>query len=349
MAAIRAVGAAVVASAVGYGLYSYSSTEGSLEKRRASDAENAYGLRNRAFVFVKPHAATDATASLVRENLKSKGLTILKEGDISSAEIDDKKLIDQHYYAIASKATIKKPEDMNVPGDKFEEKFGKSWSKVLSEKKAFNALDACKELGVDSAQIAKLWADCKKNDKLVKLGGGFYCGEITHKGKTVYVFNGFFMEMRNAFTLPGKKIHYYDVEWDPKVLSWADFRGKVLGPTDPKDAPQDSLRGIVMKDWKKLGLQSEPNVGDNAVHASASPFEGLAERLNWMGAQCALDAYCQALIRAGVREKTIVEWTRDPQVVVSEDKKKKSLFDSLEDLDAPQCVKKASEIAKFAA
>ena len=32
--------------------------------------------------------------------------------------IDEKKLIDQHYYAIASKATILKPEQLNVPADK---------------------------------------------------------------------------------------------------------------------------------------------------------------------------------------------------------------------------------------
>jgi hypothetical protein len=31
-----------------------------------------------------------------------------------------------------------------------------------------------------------------------------------------------------------------------------------------------------------LGLQYCPNVGDNGVHASASPFEALAERMNWL-------------------------------------------------------------------
>ena len=41
----------------------------------------------------------------------------------------------------------------------------------------------------------------------------------------------------------GTSIHYYVVEFEPSTLSWSDFRGKVLGPTDPKDAPSDSLRG----------------------------------------------------------------------------------------------------------
>lgn len=301
-------------------------------------------MTNRAFVFVKPHAATDATTALVRDQLKAKGMKVHSEGDISSADIDEKKLIDQHYYAIASKATILKPEEMNVPADKFEDKFKTSWEGALKDGKALNALDACKALGIDGAQMAKLWGEAKKNGKLVKFGGGFYCAEI--KGK--YIFNGFFMEMRSAFTQPGKKIHYYDVEWDPKTMSWADFRGNFLGPTDPKEAPKDSLRGVVLQQWKKLGLAAEPNVGDNAVHASASPFEGLAERMNWLGVKCKDDEYCTSLVKSGIPEDVINRWTVDPQVVVSEDKKKKSLFDSLEDQDAAQCAKTARKLAQWA-
>eukprot|EP01046_Picozoa_sp_COSAG06_P006601 COSAG06_NODE_312_length_17767_cov_17.644895_4_plen_116_part_00 len=39
-------------------------------------------------------------------------------------EIDSKQLIDNHYYSIASKATILDPRELNVPADKFEAKFG---------------------------------------------------------------------------------------------------------------------------------------------------------------------------------------------------------------------------------
>lgn len=56
----------------------------------------------------------------------------------------------------------------------------------------------------------------------------------------------------------------------------------MLGPTDPAKAPAGSLRGLLNADWEKLGLPAAPNVTDNGVHASASPFEGLAERMNWL-------------------------------------------------------------------
>lgn len=55
---------------------------------------------------------------------------------------------------------------------------------------------------------------------------------------------------RSKFVAPGTSIHYYVVEFDPAKLAWADFRAKVLGPTDPKDAPPGSLRATIFKDWK---------------------------------------------------------------------------------------------------
>ena len=142
-------------------------------------------------------------------------------------------LVDQHYYAIASKATLVKPSELPVPADKFKSAFGISWSDALKAGSVYNALDACKFLGVDSNGLDAAWGRAKKADKLVKLGGGFYCGLIdTVPGKPpVYVFNGFFMSMRSKFVLPGTSIHYYVVDFSSHDLKWADFRGKVLGPT----------------------------------------------------------------------------------------------------------------------
>merc|ERR1719382_1715301 len=103
--------------------------------------------KNSAFVFVKPHAVTDKTNALVADRLKAKGLTITSEGTLTSEVIDQKKLIDQHYYAIASKATILKPSELNVPKDKFKTSFGLEWDDALKKGIVFNALDACKEFG----------------------------------------------------------------------------------------------------------------------------------------------------------------------------------------------------------
>lgn len=95
---------------------------------------------------------TEPTIDLVREQLAQAGVKITKEGDISSETIDEKKLVDQHYYAIASKATITPPTELVVPEDKFKEFFGEEWTKVLEDGRAKTALEAGKvrDLGPDS-------------------------------------------------------------------------------------------------------------------------------------------------------------------------------------------------------
>lgn len=149
--------------------------------------------------------------------------------------------------------------------------------------------------------------------------------------------NGFFMSMRSNFVAPGASIYYFVVEWDSATLSWEDFRGKTLGPTDPATAPSESLRGMFMKNWSAYGLTSEPNVGDNAVHASASPFEALAEQMNWLEMKAA-DLDFGKLVLSVLDQATLDEWSKDPAVTYGVVPMKKSVFDSLEDTNSDYCL-----------
>jgi hypothetical protein len=164
---------------------------------------------NSAFVFVKPHANYPKVQEKVREMLSAASITITREGDISGSTIDQKKLIDQHYYAIASKATLLDPKDLAVPADKFESFFGEKWEDVLAGNRACNAMQACDRFGVDPDGLEKAWRECEPNNKVVKFGGGFYCGLVEVKDKDpLYVFNAFFMSMRSKF-IGDASIHYY--------------------------------------------------------------------------------------------------------------------------------------------
>lgn len=340
MAAFRPIAAA---AAIGLVSFAYLSTSGSTQV-----APVAPPTTNRAFVFVKPHACNAKVEALVRETMEKRGITVKSEGEIEAERIDKEMLIDQHYYALAQKATLSKPAQLNVDNAKFSKHFGENWADVLAAGRAFNALDACKELGVDAMGLNALWAKAKKDDRLCKLGGGFYSGAIMNPktGKNIYVMNGFFMSMRAEFTAPGTKIHYYDVEFEPSQLTWADFRGKLLGPTDPATAPADSLRGQVLAKKKELGVDVV-NVGLNGIHASASRFEALAEDMNWLKVKCTDDQFCRALVSAGIPEATIGKWTTDPQVKLDASGKKGSLFDAVEDLDSKPCLEKLVEIYSY--
>jgi len=158
----------------------------------------------------------------------------------------------------------------------------------------------------------------------------------------IFVVNGFYAAMRARYTSPGASIYYYCVQWDVSLMSWSEFRARVVGATDPAMAESGSLRSGICQRWEALGLAAKPNIGDNGIHASASAFEGLTERLNWLGVTLEEDATGHALLEAGVKRDTLLGWMRDPQVEV--DGKTTSIFDAFEDLSVPEVLKMAQKI-----
>jgi len=95
----------------------------------------------------------------------------------------------------------------------------------LKEKRALSAMEACKYFGCTPQELNDVW----QKAEAVKFGGGFYCAKISVDEKPEkYVFNAFFMAMRNKF-VGENSIHCYVVEWDPSRLSWSAFRNSVLG------------------------------------------------------------------------------------------------------------------------
>jgi diadenosine tetraphosphate (Ap4A) HIT family hydrolase len=92
-----------------------------------------------------------------------------------------------------------------------------------------------------------------------------------------------------------------------------------------------------------LDLTSQPNTGDNAIHASASPFEALTERMNWLNFFADRDTFGAALTSAGVPPRTIKEWAKDPQVDIGAGEMG-SLYDALECLDSDACIAKACDL-----
>eukprot|EP00440_Ansanella_granifera_P012677 gb/GFBE01013772.1/.p1 GENE.gb/GFBE01013772.1/~~gb/GFBE01013772.1/.p1 ORF type:complete len:389 (+),score=116.54 gb/GFBE01013772.1/:1-1167(+) len=294
-----------------------------------------------AFVFIKPHAVTDNVKKLVAERFSSEGIGIVSEGNIPAEKIDKEMLIDTHYGAIAARAMKQKPSELAVQKkaqDEFEKAFGLSWDDALKQDLVYNLVDGAAKLGVSMDELGDKYDKLKKGVDMLKFGGGFYCGKVGD----IYVINGFYARMRSQFTVPGESIYFYQVEWDPNRLSWADFRGKVLGGTDPKTADAESLRHGIFKGWKDLGLASEPNTGSNGVHASASPFEALAERVNWLGASLEKDYFGKAMLALGIPASTITSWCDDPAVMF--EGRRQSLFDLLEDLDGRECLKKSVDI-----
>jgi len=296
---------------------------------------------NKAFVFIKPHAVTPQVCSLVKSGLEAAGIKVIEEGSISHSDIDSKKLIDNHYGAIASKAVLLNPSELSVPEkgkEEFQKMFGVSWDDAVSRGKVYNAAQACEKLGINGAEMDQKWSALKRGENLIKFGGGFYCGQIGD----IYVMNGFYMSMRDKYCEAPASIHYYSVEWNPSKLVWADFRGIVLGATDPTEATGGSLRRNIYDNWESLGLKAMPDVGDNGVHASASPFEAMAERVIWLQKDLNDEAIAKYAFKSGVSEDTLRAWMKDAQVKSGD--KSTSIFDLFEDLDTDEVLALLREV-----
>jgi hypothetical protein len=82
------------------------------------------------------------------------------------------------------------------------------------------------------------------------------------------------------------------------------------------------------------------------VHASASPFEGLAEKCNWLGIKIEDDAFGKALLGAGLSREEITAWFKDPQIKIDESANG-SVFDALEEMDVEDCLRKIKELYKL--
>jgi len=266
---------------------------------------------------------------------------VISEGCIPSEDIEKDGLIDSHYGAIAAKAVKQKPAQLTVQPEaqeEFNKTFNITWSDALKKGLVYNAIDALEKLQCTARELGAKYDKLEKGVQMVKFGGGFYCGKVDG----IFVINGFYMNMRSAFTAPGKCIYYYETQFPTSRMSWAKFRAQVLGTTNPKTAAWGSLRRLIYNKWESLGLPAEPNTGENCVHASASPFEAITERSNWLGKIIQSDKFGNALLGKGIPHETIREWMKDPQVKFKG--KTQSLFDVLEDKDGAEALRRSVAI-----
>ena len=299
--------------------------------------EQASGPKNTALVFIKPHAVNDKVKALVTEHLKQHGVRILAEGTMGASHIKEHGIIDSHYAALAANAVKIRPSELGVSAEKkgeFEGRFGVGWDQALAEGKLLNLaeFEALKpELGADA--IEKKW----RAKAPLKLGPGNYVGHFEEEG--VYVVNAFYGQMREKFIKADASVVWFTVEFGEAEVSWKRFRASVIGATDPGKAEAGSLRRKILEGWQDLGLGAEPNTGDNGVHASAGPIEGLRERMTWLGLKREEDVLGRRMQATGVKGEVVDAWCSNS--VVEIEGQKGPAFDLLEDRDTSEVIRLA--------
>jgi len=285
-------------------------------------------LVNTAIVFVKPHAATDACEAFVREHLTGAGVRIVSSGVKRAKEIDEHKLIDQHYGSLARLAMDTQPSEIILSSkskDAFATTYGIDWESALPS--MMSNPEALDKLGVDGASLETMW----RTGVTCKLAPGTYVSRLEGPSDTIFTVNGFYPAMRQAFVAEGAEVRYLVCEFDEAKLSWQSFRRDVIGATNPADAAPGSARAEMLKKWSDLGLTAAPTMSENCVHASAGPLEGLKERCVWSGASLETDELAQALVAGGIELSLLEEWLADNPVVTLGGKTDK-IFDLTEEL-----------------
>jgi len=291
---------------------------------------------NHGFMYLKPHANTEVVRKLLPEHLRQFRVNIVDEGSIDAEEISRRRVVDVHYGTMAMKAVGLRPHELIVSPQamlSFEAAFGMSWIEALQGGYVYNAAEALTRLNHDDKGLAEEWDTLEMGVDKVKLGGGCYCGRI----RGIYVINGFYMAMRREYVKPGASVYWYRVQWRSSDLRWHRFRTEVVGDTHPELASSNSFRGNLHRRWKELGLKHQPDVGRNVLHASASPFEALAEGRNWLGLNIHETSLGRLLLEKGISRQTLEKWAEDP-IVTTPEGSRASLFDILENLDTAECL-----------
>lgn len=312
-------------------------------------AFDAIGV-NTALVFVKPHALNDQAVDFVRDHLSVAGCTVQHEARIPACQIVEQGIIDKHYGTLAELALKTDPRALKVTDEskaQFKDMFGIEWEGAPFE----TNLAAQQCLGLSGADLEACW----RAGPCLKLAPGTYVAKL--EGHELYTLNGFYLSMREEYTA-GLGVHCMVVDFHEKDLNWQAFRSEVIGATDPAEAVSQSLRSKMLGAWKELGLENEPSMKGNSVHASAGPLEALKERIVWlqqggdsaaaMEASIKDDGFGRRLVDAGVDAGIIVKWLEDNPFVATNTGEASRIFDVTECMDSDEMVVEAPQYAQCA-
>ena len=175
------------------------------------------------------------------------------------------------------------------------------------------------------------------NDNIgtTKLGGGSYCMKLDVLGQVYLLLNPFHAYQLVPYTTPGRAIIVLECR---STRDWADLRGKLTGTTNPATAEAGSIRGELLARQSEFRIPAV-NQGNNGVHLSAGPLEGMVElqrfftdhetgvAMNWTDT-----VFGDQLIQAGISEAGVSELAQNPSVTYNGETE--SAFDLTEEVNA---------------
>lgn len=239
---------------------------------KSADKENEF------LFFLKPELTIPsasinlgAVLELVFEKIEKFGLIVNDINVIGADYLDKYNIIAQHYGVINKLAAAAK----TILSATAREQFFKTYQKTVDEADVLGGIEVLAKYPSFTPQsLEMLW---EMSEPQVKLAGGTYCRILLIEGKELYVINGFHPNQLIHFTAKGRSIVTMTLAGD---LRWASARNNFIGATNPEKAQEGSLRRLLLESKGRFGL-SEVSQGQNGVHLSAGPVEGLVELMRY--------------------------------------------------------------------
>lgn len=294
--------------------------------------------RNELLMFAKPEIFmvgdpehTRTALNMIFEKLAEFGAEVDGVIIVGGKALEDKEIMNRHYGFINTMS--RRASELVSAEDraKIEELLGVS----LDEYRLYGGHEFLKAHPQYNAQtLDDLWFTKKSQ----KVRGGFYVQAYEADSEKFVLVNGFHPVQLLHFTEPSHRIVLLLLHSD---TDWGKLRNDLVGATFPEKAVPGSIRGTLYADPAKFGFETV-DIGNNGVHLSAGPYEGLFEVMNFLGNLLDLDTHRQPplvlkkLMDAGLNYEDALKVTENPTIEV--DGRTTSLYDATEDVNTDEAV-----------
>jgi nucleoside diphosphate kinase len=300
---------------------------------------------NRSFLYLKPDANTLSAQSLVRDWLHSKACRITSEGQIDGQPLLAK--FERQFREIERKSLYTTPRDYTMTAPaliRFQKAFGMGWSEALQRGLLMNAAECLNLLDTNAGALLEMWLAFYNRGYGAHLDSTLWCVklELTSERKTILCINGFYPSLKLQYESPGASVHYFTVDWEDSLMTYQEFRTQVIGSSDPWTAPEQSLRRIMLTEWRDLGFSDCPTLYNNCIHDSASAFEAFAEISYWLDEPWMGDPLGSKLYSLGLTPSVVEDWINNAPF------RGKKIFDHMENLGCQSCLDLIKELFSIA-
>lgn len=259
---------------------------------------------NRALVFLHPNSTSYRTINVVTEMLQRAGIVIIAQRDVFAHEATAAILDTACMRDVASSASLFGEalyESVSLTArERFEEVFQCPWNDVMDD--VMGADEVLKRFPLLTPYDLMDRCASAPEPGNVKLDRQLHVCYLKKEG--VYVVNGFYPYLREAYTSPGSYVHLFEVTWREEDWTWKDFNDVVIGHREVDKADVGSLQRIIAENWKEFGLFRRPmHRAGCSISASRGPIEAVVDRLRWLtpeaerSAKVLEDPFVQELLR----------------------------------------------------